>query len=595
MIRRAALTLVAVTAVALAAAPAASAHAVLEATSPERGAQLDRAPGQVVFRFGEAVEAAFGAVRVYDRRGERVDSGATKHPNGRADAVAVALRHGLGDGTYTATYRVISADSHPVSGGFVFTVGQGGTPAETLDQLLQSSGAGKATEVGFGVVRALSYLALALAAGGVAFVALVWRPALAAVGGADESWGGAGQAFAARTRRILLGAAGLGVAVTALGLVFQGAIAGGTSFWRALDPSVVGDVLHTRFGTIWGLRLLAWLAAGALLAMPAARRQAAVLQPARLGATGVAPAASVSPVAGAALGGLLGFLCLTPALAGHASTLSPGWLLVPANFLHVVSMAVWVGGVALLLLALPAATRMLAPSDRTIALAACVTRFSTIALIAVAALVASGTIQAIVELHAFSDFLNSAFGRAILIKIALLLVLIGLGAWNRQRARPRLQALAAERGTPGAVGVGLRRSLRTEIALMVAVLSVTAALVSYAPPVGATGPFSANAVLGSARLELTVDPAQAGSNQVHLYLFDRRTGRQWNRSKALTVAASLPDRAIGPLKLDAQKAGPGHYVIRRADLAPKGDWRLVVTSRVSAFDEYDARIEVPIR
>ena len=200
MIRRAALTFAAIAAVALAAAPAASAHAVLEATSPGRGAQLDRAPKQVVFRFGEAVEAAFGAVRVYDGRGDRVDSGGTKHPNGRADAVAVALRHGLGDGTYTATYRVISADSHPVSGGFVFTVGQGGTPAETLDQLLQSAGAGRVTEVGFGVVRALSYLALALAAGGVAFVALVWRPALAAVGGSDESWGAAGEAFAARAR-----------------------------------------------------------------------------------------------------------------------------------------------------------------------------------------------------------------------------------------------------------------------------------------------------------------------------------------------------------------------------------------------------------
>ena len=77
----------------------------------------------------------------------------------------------------------------------------------------------------------------------------------------------------------------------------------------------------------------------------------------------------------------------------------------------------------------------------------------------------------------------------------------------------------------------MRRSLRAEIGLMVAVLSVTAALVSYAPPVGATGPFSGNAELGPARLELTVDPALAGANQAHLYLFDRRTGRPWDRSK----------------------------------------------------------------
>ena len=158
--------------------------------------------------------------------------------------------------------------------------------------------------------------------------------------------------------------------MSALGLVFQGAVAGGTSFWQALDPSVVGDVLHTRFGTVWGLRLLAWLAVAALLALPAARRQAAVLRPARLGATGVAPARRSAGRGGRA-GGVLGFLCLTPALAGHASTLTRAGCSMAANFLHVVSMAVWVGGVALLLLALPAATRALEPRDRTVALAAC--------------------------------------------------------------------------------------------------------------------------------------------------------------------------------------------------------------------------------
>jgi copper transport protein len=566
--RAVALALVAVAAVTLATAAPASAHAVLEATSPARGAQLERTPKQVVFRFGEPVEAAFGAARVYDGRGDRVDSGSAKHPDGRSDAVAVALRSGLGDGTYTATYRVVSADSHPVSGGFVFTVGRGGTPAETLDQLLQGSGTGKVTEVGFGVVRALSYLALALAAGGLAFVAGVWRPTLAGVGGPGAEWGRAEAAFDARAQRILLGAVALGAAMTALGLVFQGAVAGGTSFWRALDPAIVGDVLDTRFGTVWGLRLLAWLAVAVLLT--ATRRRL--------------------PVAA-----LLGFLCVTPALAGHASTLDPGWLLVPANVVHVTSMAVWVGGVAMLLFALPAATRVLDRGDRSLMLATCVARFSAIALVAVGALVASGTAQAIVELDAFSDLTGTAFGRSILIKIGLLAALIGLGAWNRQRARPRLRALAAERAAPGAVGVALRRSLRAEIVLMVVVLSVTAALVSYAPPVGATGPFSADTELGPARLELTVDPARAGNNQVHLYLFDRRTGRQWNRSKELTVEALLPDREIGPLKLDAQKAGPGHYVIRRAGLAPKGDWRLDVSARVSAFDQYTAHIEVPIR
>ncbi len=91
-----------------------------------------------------------------------------------------------------------------------------------------------------------------------------------------------------------------------------------------------------------------------------------------------------------------------------------------------------------------------------------------------------------------------------------------------------------------------------------------------------------------------MDPSRAGQNQVHLYLFDRRTGRQYDRVRELTVDARLPSRAIGPLALSVQKAGPGHYVIRRAVLAPPGEWRLDLSARVSAFDAFNTRIEVPI-
>jgi copper transport protein len=582
-------------ALALLAPQGAAAHAVLESTSPARGAQLERAPARVVFRFDESVEVAFGALRVYDGKGERVDRGAAEHPGGRGDEVAVALRGGLGDGTYTATYRVISADSHPVSGGYVFTVGRGGAPAQSLDQLLDKGGTGTATEVGFGIVRGLSYVALALGIGGVAFVAAVWRPALRTVAGAGDEWRRASEAFAGRVRALVLGSALLGAAMSALGIAFQGAVASGTSLWQALDPTVIGDVLDTHFGTIWGLRLVVWLAVGGLVALPAARLRAPVLRPASLGATGLAPARPAAPSSIAALALLLGFLCLTPALAGHAWTLDPRWLLVPANFLHVACMCLWVGGVGVLLLALPAATRALEGKERTWLLAATVGRFSTIALFAVAGLIAGGVVQAIVELDSLSDLVDTAFGRAILIKIGLLLALVGLGAWNRQRARPRLESLAQAGETPGATGMQLRRSLRAEIALMATVLAVTAALVSYAPPTGATGPFSASETLGPARMALTVDPAHTGPNEIHLYLFDRRTGRQYARVKEMTVTARLPDHGIGPLPLRARKAGPGHYVIRRADFAPAGDWHLEVAARLSAFDLYTSHAEVPIK
>jgi copper transport protein len=586
--------------VALAVPGTAFAHATLESSSPGRGDQLRRAPELVELRFSEPIEVSFGAVRVYDARGERVDRGPTSHPDGRGDAVAVNLRRGLAKGVYTVTYRVISADSHPVAGGLTFTVGTGGpAPAATVDDLIDAGGAGPVTEGAFGAVRALAYVAIALAVGGFAFAAAVWRPALRGVAGAGRSWQEAGEAFAGRARAIGLAAAGLGVATSALGIVLQGATADATSFWSALDPTVVGSVLDTRFGTVWALRLLAWLAVGALLALPAARLRPAELRPASLGATGLALGAGVRPLAVGIAVTLLAFLCLTPALAGHPSTLDPSWLLVPANALHVAAMAIWVGGIGMLLLALPAATGRLESADRTRLLAAAVTRFSTVALFAVAALVASGVAQAIPELESLSDFLDTGFGRALLAKIVLLLALIGLGAWNRGRAQPRLAVLAIAGAPPGRTGLELRRTLRTEAALMAAVLGVTAALVAYAPPAGGGGgahtPFSASEDLGPARMELTVDPARAGDNEVHVYLLNRRTGGQFDRVKELDMEAALPENGIGPLHLPADKAGPGHYVVRRTQLAPAGDWRLEVSARVSEFNLYEKTVEVPIK
>jgi copper transport protein len=463
-------------------------------------------------------------------------------------------------------------------------VGAGGpAPRLGVDELIEESSAGPVTEAAFGVVRASSYLATALAVGGLAFALAVLGPALREAAGAEPGRREAGLAFAARSRKLVLAAAAAGALAAALGIVLQGATAAGGTFWSALDPAVIEEVLGTRFGTIWGLRLLAFLGLAALVALPALR---SALPPLRSALPRLPRAA--------ALAALALFICVTPALAGHASTIDPA-VLIPANALHVGAMAVWVGGVATLLLVLPAATRLLQPGDRTALLAAVVARFSTLAVLAVAALVASGVLQAIVELHSFPDLWQSAFGRAILVKAGLVLVLIAIGAWNRTRARTRLIRQAAAGQSPGQTGLLLRRALRAEVALMAAVLAATAALASYAPPSAASGPFSATADLGPARVDLTVDPARAGANELHLYLFSRSDGTPFDRVRELTVSARLTQRRIGPLDLRVHKAGPGHWLVRRADIAPAGEWRLDVSARVSEFDAHTARVEVAIR
>lgn len=583
---------------ALVALPAtAHAHAVLVDTSPERGAAVERSPGRVVLRFNEPVETAFGSVRVFDARGERVDSGGTEHPGGDAGAVAVDLRPDLPAGSYTATYRVVSADSHPVSGGFVFTVGDGsGFPAAAVADLVGEDNAGPGTDVAFGAAKAVSYAAIALAVGGLLFLVAVWLPALRTRAASDDSWRLASDAFAQRLGIIGWIAVAMGVTGSAAGIVLQGATAAGTSAWEALSPNVIGDVLSTRFGTVWGLRLLDWLALGVLLAVVTARRSLPALRPASLGATGLAMPAGARSSILAPLALLPGFLVVSPALAGHAGASDPRLVLVSADVIHVLGMSVWIGGLALLLLALPAATARLELGDRTRLLASCLCRFSPLALGSVAALLATGTLQSILHLVSLSDLIDTAFGRAILIKASLVLALIGLGALNRRRSLPRLREIATKGGSPGREGRRLRNTLRTEVALLATVLAVTAALTSYPPPDSlAQGPFSTTSNLGAARMELTVEPAKAGANEIHLYLTDPRTGAQYDRLRDVTVALRLPDKRIGPLEPSVDKAGPGHWVARRAQVTPAGDWDLTVSGRVSEFEEARALVEVPVR
>jgi copper transport protein len=593
MVRRAAL----IALVALAFPASASAHATLEGTIPSRGAIAKTQPEAVVFRFDEPVEGNFGAVRVFNAQGQRVDQGDAFHPAGKGPQLGVHLKPKLAEGTYTATYRVVSADSHIVSGGFVFSIGKAGAaPGETVGQLLAGSKPGKVTEVAMGAARALEYGAIGVGFGALLFLLAIWLPVLRDLAGGGRAWQAASQGLVRRIRALILAAALVGAVAALAGVVLEAAQAAGVSGWEALKPHVLREVLGTKFGMTWTVAAGAWIVAGVLasgLLAPAARR-APVLRPAALGADGAAVA--VDPALWL-LAVPLGALLMLPALSGHGATQSPVGVLFPANVAHVAAMSAWLGGLMALLVALPAATRSLPMGpERTQVLARTVGRFSPVALVSVGALLVTGLVQAVVEVRHFDLIFSTAFGRAAFIKVVLLGALIVLGALNRQRTLPQLRAAAEARTSPGQAGVVLRSTLRAEVALIVVVLGVTGALASYAPSIAAvSGPSSATVALGPEQLQLTLDPARVGSNEIHLYLLDPKSGAQFTRAKEVTVTAGQPQKGIGPLDQDAHKAGPGHYIVPNAFLGSKGEWVITVTARVSDFDEYQAKAKVTVR
>ena len=292
------------------------AHAVLQHTTPHQNSAVGTAPSSVRLDFNEPVEASFGAVRVYDEHGERVDRGKVDHPNGTQSSVTVGVRDGLGRGVYTTTYRVVSADGHPVSGGFAFGVGeqvtvQRGTPQ--VADLLARSAASPAVEGAYGTARGLHYASLLLLVGAVFFRLLIW-PA----GGAAR-W----------PIRVLLGSAVVGLLAALAATALQGALGAGVPLDRALDAPVLQGSLDTRAGHTWLLRAAVWAFVVVFLALyrhAASRWETVVL------------ALPVTVLVG------------TLPYAGHADTQSPKALLIPADVLHVVAAGAWIGGLTLLLI-----------------------------------------------------------------------------------------------------------------------------------------------------------------------------------------------------------------------------------------------------
>ena len=527
------------------------AHAVLQHTTPHQNSAVTAAPADVRLDFNESVDAGFGSVRVYDEVGDRVDSGEVTFVGAGQKSVAVGLRGGLDRGIYTTTYRVVSADGHPVSGGFAFGIGEPVTAERETPEggdLLARSSAGPAVEGLYGTARGLHYAALLLVVGAVFFRLLVWPAS------AGARWPG----------RLLLGAAVTGLVTALVCVPLQGALGAGVSLGNALDGDVLENALDTRTGDAWVLRAILWALVGVFLGLYRG-----------FGARGEAVALAL-PAAG-----LVGTL----PWAGHAETQSPQAVLVPADVLHVLAAGAWLGGLVLLLVCFWP-RRGIPPSAAAVA---ATSGFSRLALPAVAVLVVAGAVQAWFYLGSLESFVELTYGWALLAKIVLLAGIVAAAARNPARTA----RLAAGAGDVAAV---LRRSMRAEVVLAVLVLGATATLVRAAPPSAVnSGPVIRELDLGPMRLQMDIEPGTVGPNDLHLYLFDRRTGAQIDRVEELTVELVQPDKGIGPIKLDIPRKGPAHYELRNSTLGVGGEWKATVTARVSEFDEYAAKTEFELR
>lgn len=551
------------------AAGPASAHATLETTNPAQGAVVATAPAAVTLTFDEAVGISPDSIRVFDPAGRRVDDGRTVGTS-NPDMIAIDLRSGLGRGTYTVAWHVISADSHPVEGAYVFSIGAASSTA--VDQATINVSSSRVVGVFYGALRWLGYLGYALLFGGFVFLVLCLP-----TGAADA------RAF----RLLALGWTGsLAAAIGAL--VVQGAYAGELPLGDALDGSVLSGTLGTRFGQAVLARLILLAIVAPLLAATLGRLPAA----AGRGRAMFLGSAGVLGVAGAA----------TWAAADHASTGIQVPVAVFSDLVHLTAMGLWLGGLAMLLLVVSRPAPQTPAADAVPA----VRRFSQLALCCVGALVASGVYQAWRGVGSWAALSGTPYGRLVVLKIGGICILIGLGwmarDWIRRSTRHTGTSAVpeAERIDPDGLVRRLRRSVALEAGVALVVLGCSSVLVASQPgrsaEAAATGPTEAEVSFdtgkASGTLSVYFGPGRVGQNQAHLYL-DSSKGLPYDAAQ-LTMQFSLPSARLGPQDATVIHDGPGHYINTPIDLTFAGEWTLSVTIRSDDFDETTVRIPVRI-
>jgi copper transport protein len=484
------------------------AHAGPRQTDPVDGAMLGESPTEIRLSFSEKPEASLSIIRVLDANGAAYQTRRPEYAAGDPLSLSVPVRP-LDRGVYIVSWRIVSAvDGHATTGAYAFGVRvapSGAVPTAPADPPASF---------------------LEMAARWMLLAGLVALLGAAAAGLARFGCG----------RELVFGASGWLLAMAGAAL-----LAGAQR--QNADASFAG-LMNTSVGRALLWRTAAIGCAGAALVLARSRR---------------GKARDVAMIAAA-----LAVLTTMAAhvAAGHAAA-GGRWApaaIIGVQWVHFAAIGIWFGGLAALLLGVTGS-----PSAEK---AAATRRFSTIAGWCLLAVVGTGAARAVGELSSWRDLIDTAYGRMVAVKIAVIIAVAAIGAFNRWRGVPA----AALNLRP------LRRAGRSEIALAVVALAATSALGALPPPaslVSLPGLDASGIDYGTTvRVHLTAPSNQPGPNRFVVTAADYDSKAPMRPRRVSLLFAPLDDPDVAPTSL-VLAPGPGEsYAATGANLAFEGRWRI---------------------
>ena len=496
-------------------AASASAHALLDHSDPGNGAELAQAPANVVLTFTEDPDPTLSIIHVLNANGANVEAGPAQAVSGNPLQLSIPLPTDLPDGVYTVTWRTVSKqDGHQTSSAFAFGVGVKPTPnASPSGGTVSSPSPSVASVAG----KMLLYIGLV-----VLFAA--GATALAAFGGHVPA------------RRAVLGAGWGAAAIGAIVMLFAE---------RATIGVSLGDLLSSGAGHAY-ISLLVAVGVAGVAALLAVMQRATWSLALLVAATAAA--------------------MLVRADGGHAAASTAAPLVeVGLQWLHIMAASAWVGGIALAWLLL----RERRDGERPTAE---IRRFSRIAGYALGVVLVTGTLRAIDErggLSALGRIFAGTYGLTLLLKVIVVLILVGLGAWNRYRSIPRMEHDSGM----------LRRLMTVELVGAVGVFGLTGVLTGLPPvtsvhqttPIPAAIRATGSDFATTVTITLTVTPGTPGPNDFRAKVTDFE-GKPLDATGVMLMFQPVGNPNVGQSMLEMQQGANGSWTASGTNLSLAGVW-----------------------
>lgn len=589
--------------------PHAYAHAFVIGSDPSPSQSLPKGSSQVTVHLSDPVDIRYSSVKVVDSTGKQIDKKDTHYVNGDHTSLSVSLPAGLKDGVYTVSTKMLDeTDGHVTEDAFVFGVGHAAVPSGTPTT---SGSLSSLLYIPEAVARFPTLVGQVIIVGGAFATLWLWKP----VSKMHLFEDAISEVRKKIDRRIavLMVIGGAILVASDFGMIYAEANALGVG---------IGDAIATKFGAVWTFRLatsFVLLGLSVILLRSNRQKKAGMQKPIIYGLLGV---------------GLIALFTTT--LIGHGASLNPPETPMLMDFIHNIAASLWIGGIIYLAFVLVPIIKQSQATDyiKASLLSLFIPRFSTIPIIILGVIVITGPFLLYLIEPDLALTLSSLYGEALIAKLVLAAIMIGIGGYNQSiihRDSLKVVALAPTAGG-GSANAGMNgsnrlvvntvdklvskfgKSTKAEAFVGIALLAAVAVMVNTGQPasqfqtqiqqvqqqqqqstpglnfangVAATqqqGYTTTSYIENSQKVGISINPYAPGNNKFQVAYSD------FNGNpidiKSVQLRYTQTEKGIGPITVDMNKVSKGVFSVNAA-FGLAGPWDLQVEATPSKANTPD--------